>query len=144
MTTTQPPVIDRNGLEVLSPEECWKLVGESPIGRLAFLHEGNATMLPVNHALIDHHIVFRSTRGAKFDAAVMAKVASFEVDSWDIESRTGWSVLLSGTLGVVTGEAQNAQLDDIGLQPWAPLLGEPLWFRFQPSDISGRRILGAS
>ena len=140
MTTTPTPsdtLLDRNGLEVLPVEECWAMIERAVLGRLAFQHEGGTIILPVTHVLDGRTVLFRSTRGSKFDASVMARPAVFEVDEWDAASRTGASVIVNGTLDVVD---DTEALDQRGHTPWAPLTGEPLWLQLRALDISGRRI----
>lgn len=140
METPEKPPVDRNGLEVLSSRQCWSLLGATPIGRLAFVHAGEAKVLPVNYAVVDHHIVFRTGRGAKFGTASMGRPVSFEVDQWDDVGRTGWSVLIEGNISMVTDPDEEQRLNEIGLRPWAPQATDPVWVRLQPVDVSGRRI----
>ncbi len=46
-------------------------------------------------------VVFRIADGHKAQQAVLPRVA-FEVDSWDPDSRVGWSVVLKGVAQEVT------------------------------------------
>ena len=57
--------------------------------------------------------------------------------SMSAATRTGWSVIVNGTLDVVD---DTTELDRLGHQSWAPLAGEPLWMQLRPLDISGREI----
>ena len=131
---------DRNGLEVLSPDECWELMADTPIGRMVFLHEGDAVVLPVNYAVVDHHLVFQSNRGAKFGAATMASIVSFEVDHFDASTRSGWSVLVKGRASIVVDADEEERLGELGLESWASRNESSMWIRIQPGDITGRRI----
>jgi len=140
MDSSGKPPADRNGLEILSDRQCWSLLDATPIGRLAFVHEGEAKVLPVNYAVVDHQIAFRTGRGAKFGVASMERPVSFEVDQWDDIGRTGWSVLIEGMITMVTDEDDEDRLNQIGLHPWAPNSNDPVWVRLRPTNISGRRI----
>ena len=104
------------------------MIERAVLGRLAFQHEGGTIILPVTHVLDGRTVLFRSTRGSKFDASVMARPAVFEVDEWDAASRTGASVIVNGTLDVVD---DTEALDQRGHTPWAPLTGVPLWLRLR-------------
>lgn len=134
------PVIDRLGLIVLSDEECWALIDGTPIGRVAFVHDGEPKVLPVNFLVVGHQIAFRSTSGSKFSTASMRRPVAFEVDGWDVHTRSGWSVLVEGTADLVLDADEEADLEQRGLEPWA-VHDQPMeWVRILPNDISGRRI----
>lgn len=134
------PIIDHQGLEVLSNDECWRLLRDSPVGRVAFVYEGEPSVLPVNHAVVAHHIVFRTARGSKFAAAVMNQAVAIEVDGWDGDAQTGWSVLARGTAEVVLDPDQLRELAEVDVHPWAHEVERTEWVRVLPSEISGRRL----
>ena len=137
---TDEPVYDRLGLIVLSAEECWSLVDGTPIGRVAFVSEGEPQVLPVNFLVDGHQLAFRSTAGSKFSAAAMRRPVAFEVDGWDVHTRSGWSVLIDGTADIVLDADEEARLDSMGLEPWA-IHDQPMdWVKILPNDISGRRV----
>lgn len=73
MAETSLTTVDRQGLEVLGPQECWKLIASSPVGRVAFAQEGGPMVLPVNHGLVGHRVVFRTLRGALLHEALMER-----------------------------------------------------------------------
>jgi hypothetical protein len=53
--------------------------------------------------------------------------------------RTGWSVVVRGTLADITDPAHLARLRALPLYPWAP--GEKTrYLRVRPASVSGRRI----
>ncbi len=133
-------VYDRLGLIVLSDEECWSLVDGTPIGRVAFVSEGEPQILPVNFVLDGHQLAFRSTSGSKFTAAAMRRPVAFEVDGWDVHTRSGWSVLIEGTADLVLDADEEARLEAMGLEPWAVHDRPMEWVKVLPNDISGRRI----
>lgn len=136
----EPPT-DHRGSEVLSPEECDELLASTPVGRVAFIHGGEPHILPVNYRYVDQTIVIRSTRGSKIEAAEMHSRFAFEIDSWEADARTGWSVLAHGTGTIEEDEAEIRRLEELGLSPWTdgddP---EDLWIRIRLDDITGRRI----
>jgi len=132
--------LDRQGLEVLPLQECMRLLGRVPVGRVAFVSRGEVVVVPVNHARDGSAVVFRTGEGAIQSAAARRHVVSFEVDDYDVEQRTGWSVLLKGTLDLVTDEAEVDRLREHGLHPWADATGRPHWVRMTPTTVSGRRI----
>lgn len=141
MTTPLQGPIDRTGLEVLAIDECLQLIDRSPVGRVAFLHEGLPTILPVNHRLDGWRIVFRTTFGSKLTVATMERPLAFEVDGFDPETRTGWSVLVRGTAEAVWSQEDEQELDQLGLEPWADGVDRDRWVAIHPDEITGRRII---
>jgi nitroimidazol reductase NimA-like FMN-containing flavoprotein (pyridoxamine 5'-phosphate oxidase superfamily) len=136
-------VDSRTGIEVLEREECLTLLGGDVIGRLAVVAGGAALVFPVNYALDGDAIVFRTASGTKLDAASRA-LASFEIDSFDRETRSGWSVVVTGRLEEATpyDGAMLERVRHLPVEPWAQ--GEkPHWMRLVPARITGRRVIGA-
>ena len=75
----------------------------------------------------------------ELDAAEEAASAAFEVDAADEATRTGWSVVVRGTLTEVTDPADPERLRALPLYPWAP--GEKArYLRVRPVKVTGRRI----
>ena len=86
---------ETNDIEVLSTNQCWELLRESPVGRLAVVVDGSPDIFPVN-PVVDHGtIVFRTTAGTKLAAAKGRDVA-FEVDGYDAGTAQAWSVVVKG------------------------------------------------
>ena len=64
--------------------------------------DGHTPMIfPVNYRLDGEAVVFRTDPGTKLDHGPRAP-ASFEIDRFDREHRTGWSVVVVGRLEEVT------------------------------------------
>lgn len=133
-------LIDIKGLEILSPDECWDLLDKSSVGRIGFVDSGQPLILPVNHAVVGRHIVFRTARGAKLGSALMKRPVCFEVDDWDATNRTGWSVLVEGMSDIVDDEDELLALENVDLQPWADRVEKSNWIRILPEGLSGRRL----
>jgi nitroimidazol reductase NimA-like FMN-containing flavoprotein (pyridoxamine 5'-phosphate oxidase superfamily) len=131
---------DRQGLEILAPEDCLRLLDLSPVGRIAFVAAGEPVVLPVNHLRDGRSVVFRTASGLTLDAATRRASMAFEVDGYDEPTRTGWSVLLRGTSDLETDEEALARLDAEDLHPWADAVDRPHWVRIRASELTGRRI----
>jgi uncharacterized protein len=132
--------IDHAGVEVLDKSECLALLAEQPIGRLGFVEDGEVTILPVRYVMHEGNVVFRSAVGAKLDAAVHWRAAAFEVDGWDQAQRSGWSVLVHGTVNEVTDPQREAKLNELGLELWVQGPRPTHWLEIRPHEITGRRI----
>src|SRR6478735_1772933 len=88
--------LDHSGLGVLSTEECLDRLRSARVGRIAFVSDGEPVILPVNHGMDGDVVVFRTDAGSKLIAADDEVPVAFEVDGFDPDRRTGWSVLLRG------------------------------------------------
>ena len=91
----------RTRTEWLDHHECLRLLAADEIGRLAVLDGHTPIILPVNYRLDGEAVVFRTDPGTKLDRGPRAP-ASFEIDQFDREHRTGWSVVVVGRLEEVT------------------------------------------
>ena len=136
------PLLTTNhqGLDVLSPEECVELLSNEEIGRVGFNERGQTVILPVNYAFVAGSVLFRTAPGSKLDLAMLGGPASFEVDDWDREMRSGWSVLMKGRVGEITDEWIIALAEHFGVEPWADQVPRDRWVRLEADEITGRWI----
>jgi uncharacterized protein len=142
MTSALPT--DHAGLAVLPWDDCLDRIRRARVGRVAFLHSGEPVILPVNHEMDGETIVFRSAPGSKLSAAGQDAPVSFEVDAFDIERRTGWSVVVRGTATQVGDPTDIARLNTLGVLPWADAVERVNWIRIRPYEITGRQIVRAA
>ncbi|MEU7863974.1 pyridoxamine 5'-phosphate oxidase family protein [Nonomuraea sp. NPDC049141] len=110
--------LDSAGLQVLSHEECMRLLPSCPIGRIVFTDRALPAVQPVNFCLDGEDIVIRTAAGSKLAAATRNAVVAFEVDDFDSGERTGWSVTVVG-YARVADDSQVARLERLPLTPWA-------------------------
>lgn len=133
---------EKGRLEVISPDECLRLMAGEEIGRLALPTGGTPEIFPVNYALSDGEVVFRTDEGLKLTLTERGNVA-FEVDGIDREAREGWSVVVKGRADEVTvhdNPTLRERVSGLALYPWAE--GDRgHWVRIVPSQVSGRRIV---
>lgn len=137
MNTDDRRTLDHQGLEVIAPDECWELVAATPVGRVAFIESGEPMVLPVNHTVVGHRVVFRTLRGSLLHEALMKEPVAFQVDAFDPSDRTGWSVLLRGMADIV----EDSEELDADLHPWADSVDRDDWVQIQAEEITGRRIV---
>ena len=130
---------DHAGLEILPFEECLRLLASVPVGRVGFVADGEIVMLPVNHVIDGHNVIFRTTYGSKLSAAVGQDLAAFEADHYDEQAESGWSVLVTGRAELVDAEAYVERLNHLGLRPWVAAEQRPFWIRIRPTSVSGRQ-----
>jgi nitroimidazol reductase NimA-like FMN-containing flavoprotein (pyridoxamine 5'-phosphate oxidase superfamily) len=133
-------VIDgRTWLEVIQPEECWQLVARQPIGRIAVLVDGLPEIFPINHAVDNRTVVFRTDKGSKLFGLNRSQMVCFEVDGVDEHEQLGWSVMVKGRAVPVATARAMAEVATLPVHPWAPG-GKTHWVRIQPVEVTGRRI----
>jgi nitroimidazol reductase NimA-like FMN-containing flavoprotein (pyridoxamine 5'-phosphate oxidase superfamily) len=127
-------------LQVIDRDECLRLLATDEIGRLAFVAGTTPIVVPVNYALDGETVVFRSDAGTKLDHGPRAR-ASFEVDCFDRERRTGWSVVVTGRLEEIThyDAATYDRVRRLAVDPWAGG-NKAHWMRLIPDRMTGRRV----
>ena len=83
--------MDFNGttLEHLSRDQCLRLMGQVPLGRIVYTRQALPAVELVNFALVDGDIVIRTDSGGKLAAATRGAVVAFETDSVDTAAHTG-------------------------------------------------------
>jgi hypothetical protein len=123
-------------IEELEPEVCWRLLARRLLGRVGFVADGELLVLPVNHHVDGHSIVFRTGRTSMFEVLRDGARVAFEIDEVDAFFETGWSVLIKGTANEVT---EPAHLAGSPLHPWAPGPRDH-WIRIVPESVTGRSI----
>jgi nitroimidazol reductase NimA-like FMN-containing flavoprotein (pyridoxamine 5'-phosphate oxidase superfamily) len=131
-------------IQELSEDQCLNLISGGGIGRIAYTSRFGPAVLPVNYALQDGAVVFRTAAHGPLDEDLQTGITdadykvAFEIDSIDLASQSGWSVLIQGPAHHVAGAEEEA-VRRAGVQSWAPGDRE-LFVRIVPSRITGRRI----
>jgi uncharacterized protein len=120
--------------------ECIDLLARHRLGRLAIVVDGRPLIFPVNYALGDRVVAIRTADGTKLRAARNSHVA-FEIDAYDAEERTGWSVLVQGVAYDITDavDRQSALARRLPVRPLPPGPHDR-WLGIHPVEISGRRF----
>ncbi len=128
-------------MEILDADQCLGLLRTVQVGRVAVSSGAIPTILPVNFAVLDASVVFRTSDGTKLDAAVRNAVVAFEADAIHSIFETGWSVVVVGVAEEVHDPTEIDRVTHIGLRPWAPGSHSHL-IKINPTIVSGRRIMG--
>jgi nitroimidazol reductase NimA-like FMN-containing flavoprotein (pyridoxamine 5'-phosphate oxidase superfamily) len=134
---------DHAGLEILPLDQCLRLLGSVPVGRVGFFADGEMVILPVNHVVDGQDLVFRTARGSKLSAAEGQGLVCFEADHYDEHSRAGWSVVITGRAELVYEESEIERLSRHDLHPWVTAVERPFWIRIRATSVSGRQAPGA-
>ena len=123
------------GTEILAEEDCWALVAARSVGRLAVSLDGLIEIFPVNYGLDGEDVVFRTNAGRKMSWSRSGEVA-FEVDWFDEESHTGWSVVIHGTARDIS--RLNCPERPLAAEAWTG--PKDFLVRINARTISGRRV----
>jgi nitroimidazol reductase NimA-like FMN-containing flavoprotein (pyridoxamine 5'-phosphate oxidase superfamily) len=125
--------------QVLSTNQCWELLRESVVGRLAVTVDGSPDIFPVN-PVVDHGtIVFRTTAGTKL-AATKGRDVAFEVDGYDAGTAQAWSVVVKGRAFQILEIEETLRALRLPLYPWQPGR-KPRFVRIEPTTVTGRRFV---
>jgi hypothetical protein len=134
VTIRAEPPRDHAGLEVLGYDESLRLAGSEPVGRIAFAEGGDIHVFPVNHRVLDGLVAFLTADGTKLGAAIEGSVVAFEVDRYDADSHTGWSVLVKGRAELLGESTLQIRLRTAGLRPWRNQMPRPDWVVIRPTS----------
>lgn len=139
------PRLDRNGLLVLDPATCWSLMERTPVGRLAFALHGVPEIRPMNHLVHEGALLLITRPGGKLDAVLSnpQQPVVYEADGGDARTRAGWSVLVHGHLRPVLDGVEQRTYDALGRSTWIDAFRDRQWLCLEPTDLTGRRLLGA-
>jgi hypothetical protein len=123
----------------LTTAEALRLLAEVPLGRVVFSHEALPAVRLVNHVIADGHIVIRAHSGAAVLGTAGADgVLAYEADRIDDRTRTGWSVIVTGTASLVHEPDQLARYESL-LRPWIDAeMGHVV--RIRPDIVTGYRL----
>ena len=126
------------GLEVLGRGECARLLATQTVGRVG-LSGARPGVFPVLYALLDGDVVFRTAPGEKLIAAALNRELVFEVDDFDVATRSGWSVNVLGTADEIEDPTERGRAESLGLEPWAGEVRDR-YVRIRAVEVTGRRI----
>lgn len=136
MTT---PTTPNRSSEVLDVATCWSLLRGESIGRIAYIAEERPVIVPVNFAVIEDRIVFRSDPGDKVSRVPLRHIC-MEADGRD-DANHVWSVVAEGVARDVTTalNAEYEKMREVLVPTFAPL-HDPHWIAIDVESISGRRL----
>jgi len=126
-------------VEELDEVTCWHLLSRAAFGRVGFVHGDEVMVLPVNSAVKDDRVLFRTASETLLAAAGNGSVVAFESDHTDQVAESGWSVLVRGRLWDITDAPETATFHELTVRPWAPGLRNR-WMSIEPTAVTGRRI----
>lgn len=130
-------------LRELSRQECLRLLGSVPMGRIVFTHRALPAIRPVNHIVDSGDIVIRSHRAAAITAVATRSgvVVAYEADMIDPTDQLGWSVIVTGRAYMVENPTDVARYQDL-IHPWVGGDMDQV-IRISPEIITGFELISA-
>ena len=122
----------------LTVEECLDLLQTQNLGRLAYVVDGKPRILPLNYAVHQGSVIFRTGYGDLLDTIHLQEV-EFEVDHGASDVGTGWSVIVHGVAEEIWRPEELDVARRLPLRPWAPG-NRDHYVRILSTGITGRRI----
>lgn len=134
---TQP----RQALDLI-PGECWDLLCQTSLGRVVFTMHAMHAIRPVNHLIDGRTIIIRSHLGSAITghASGDGAVVCYEADDIDPVRHTGWSVIATGTVRLVTDPEAVSRYQQ-ALEPWVTQPMDQV-IAITPAMITGIRLAG--
>lgn len=127
--------------EDICPKDCLELLRAEPVGHVALSANALPVVLPVNFAVLDGDIVWRSGRDARLSTCADYVVA-FEVDHFEPGESRGWSVMVQG-LAHVMGREEIVRAAELELECWTRDELADSYVCLVPDIVTGTRITNA-
>ena len=122
----------------LTPEACWDLLRSDQFGRLAVTVGGEPEIFPINYAVQDGTLVFRTAQGTKLAALTVNDVVAMEIDGFD--QKSGWSVVVKGQAHPAEWGADFEDAAAAGVHPWVATR-KNVFVRIVPRFVTGRSFV---
>lgn len=139
MTNVQPAAASHESVEHLDSSQCWDLLRQVSVGRLAVWIDDHPDIFPLNYTVDHGTLVFRTDEGTKLSGALGETPVALEADGVDAVTGMAWSVVVKGKAAAVTGIEGVLDTASLYLFPWQA--GKKDHFvRVTPDSVTGRRF----
>ena len=126
----------------LAFDECARLLRAGVVGRVALMTPGGPLIVPLNYAVVDEAIYVATSPYSALGTYGARSLVAFEVDHFDHETHTGWSVAVRGRAEALTDPAEVQRLKQVWApRPWADG-SRNLHLRIPWTELSGRSLGG--
>ena len=128
------------GARPLDRDEAMRLLASVSYGRVVFDFRSLPAIRPVNHLVDDGKVILRTrltaavSNATRFNAGI---VVAYEADSIDPETRTGWSVVVTGQARTLTDPGEILRYEQL-LHPWINHADTVI--AISPEFVTGLRI----
>lgn len=129
---------DSQSISILAASECWELLSSASLGRLITNVDGQPEVFPVNFAVQNRTVLFRTAEGTKLVSTAINDRVLFEADGHDVAE--GWSVIVKGAARIVRTDDDIAEAERAALSSWTSTAKQH-FVRIRPLSVTGRRFL---
>ena len=134
------PTSEETTADQLTSSQCWDYIRRAKLGRLAVIVDGQPEIFPINFAADRGTVVFRTAAGTKLSAALSGNRVAFQIDGYDDNLSSAWSVVLKGGASLLTDNEELLASEGLALFPWQAGT-KNAFVRIEPDVTSGRRFL---
>lgn len=120
--------------------DCWALLEDADIARVAWQGPEELALVPVNYAVDGGSLWFRTDPGTALARQCDGAPLVVEVDRIEPDGQGAWSVVVRGTAELV--EADDVPDTLVEMRVW-PVNPHSKFVRLQPDAVTGRRIWSA-
>jgi uncharacterized protein len=126
----------------LTVEECLELLEGGVVGRVALATPVGPRIVPLNYAMHEQAIVFRTSPYSELGTYGWNTDLAFEIDQLDFDHHQGWSVVAVGRAQLVDDPDEVRRIRaDWDPRPWAG--GQRnLYMKLVWRQLTGRRLGG--
>lgn len=129
----------QEAVENLGSSQCWELLRQVSVGRLAVWIDDHPDIFPLNYTVDHGTLVFRTGEGTKLGGALGETPVALEADGVDATTGMAWSAVVKGKAAAITGSEDVLDTASLYLFPWQA--GKKDHFiRISPISVTGRRF----
>ncbi|NVM94202.1 pyridoxamine 5'-phosphate oxidase family protein [Arthrobacter wenxiniae] len=125
--------------EDLPVHECWALLRDVSVGRLAVWDIDHPDIFPLNYTVDHGTLVFRTGDGTKLAAVLAGHPVALEADGVDPDTGIAWSVVVKGKSELLSSTTDVLESFSLRLFPWQSGRKEN-FVRIVPTSVTGRRF----
>lgn len=123
---------------VLTGYDCWALLEQEDVARVAWTGPDGVAIVPVNYAIADGSLWFKTQPYSALARQCAGGRVAVEVDHLDREARSAWSVVVAGTAERVEDWVP-PEVAAMDVWPSGP---RNLVIRVNAIEVTGRRLWG--
>jgi len=129
----------KSPLTTLDDAVCWERLAAHRVGRLVVSVGSQPDIFPVNYLVEDGQIIVRTAEGTKLAAAIMGGLVAFEIDEFDPDTHSGWSVVVHGTAAETHTLDEVMHDEALDPDPWASGFKGRI-IHITPTEVTGRSV----
>jgi uncharacterized protein len=127
-------------VEQLPTHECWAMLRTATLGRLAFAVDVEQEIFPLNFAVDQGSVVFRTSSSSRIGLCLDGRSVAFEADGFT--DGRAWSVVVKGHAKEIRSIEDSIAAAELPVHP-LQAGSKPRLVRVIPNALTGRRFVAA-